>query len=169
MVHNQPGNSSAVVQAHRFRVGPIETSRAIRRALLAETAGLDPTIDAAIGKSSAVRARAVALPASLSGPCWCAIEPHLSFGRGILLRLVPRLRSGHCSRFARGSWRLCGKEPFIAWRETQAERSGSVESPCVDSRFNAALTLSCYLFLHSHLRDVRRHDLFGRCVLSATS
>jgi len=73
---------SALIQALRYQAGSIESSRAIRRALLAEVAGLDAIIDEAIGESFAVRARAAALQEALSGlfsamSSWRTIESHL--------------------------------------------------------------------------------------------
>ena len=73
---------SALIQTLRYRSGPVESRRAARRAFLAEVAGLDVIIDEAIGESLAVRARAAALQAALSGlfsamSCWRAIESHL--------------------------------------------------------------------------------------------
>jgi uncharacterized membrane protein YccC len=73
---------SALIQTLRYQSGPVESRRAARRTLLAEVAGLDVIIDEAIGESLAVRARAAALQAALSGlfstmSCWRAIESHL--------------------------------------------------------------------------------------------
>ena len=65
-----------------IKQAPIESSRAVRRALFADVAGLDAIIDEAIGESFAVRARAAALQAALSGlfsaiSSWRTIESHL--------------------------------------------------------------------------------------------
>ena len=73
---------SGLIRALQFEAGPIESSRAIRRALFADVAGLDAIIDEAIGKSFAVRARAATLQAALSGlfsaiSSWRTIESHL--------------------------------------------------------------------------------------------
>jgi uncharacterized membrane protein YccC len=51
---------SGLIRAFRFEAGPIESSRAVRRALFSDVAGLDAIIDGAIGESFAVRARAAA-------------------------------------------------------------------------------------------------------------
>jgi Fusaric acid resistance protein family len=74
--------ASGLIRALRFEAGPIESSRAVRRALFADVAGLDAIIDEAIGESFAVRARAAALQAALSGlfsaiSSWRTIESHL--------------------------------------------------------------------------------------------
>lgn len=73
---------SGLIRALQFEAGPIESSRAIRRALFADVAGLDAIIDEAIGESFAVRARAATLQAALSGlfsaiSSWRTIESHL--------------------------------------------------------------------------------------------
>jgi uncharacterized membrane protein YccC len=73
---------SGLIRAFRFEAGPIESSRAVRRALFADVAGLDAIIDEAIGESFAVRARASALQTALSGlfsamSSWRTIESHL--------------------------------------------------------------------------------------------
>lgn len=82
MLHVSQEIMSALIQALRYQAGSIESSRAIRRALLAEVAGLDAIIDEAIGESFAVRARAAALQEALSGlfsamSSWRTIESHL--------------------------------------------------------------------------------------------
>ncbi|MGH6834080.1 MAG: FUSC family protein [Methylocella sp.] len=82
MLHVSQEIVSALIGALRYRAGTVESSRAVRRALLAEVAGLDAIIDQAIGESSAVRAHAAALQAALSGlfsamSCWRVIESHL--------------------------------------------------------------------------------------------
>jgi len=82
MLHASQEITSALIQTLRYQSGPVESSRAARRALLAEVAGLDAIIDEAIGESLAVRARAAALQAALSGlfsamSSWRAIEWHL--------------------------------------------------------------------------------------------
>jgi uncharacterized membrane protein YccC len=73
---------SGLIRALQFEAGPIESSRAIRRALFADVAGLDAIIDEAIGESFAVRARAATLQAALSGlfsaiSSWRTVESHL--------------------------------------------------------------------------------------------
>jgi uncharacterized membrane protein YccC len=73
---------SGLIRAFRFEAGPIESSRAVRRALFSDVAKLDAIIDEAIGESFAVRARAAALQAALSGlfsaiSSWRTIESHL--------------------------------------------------------------------------------------------
>ena len=82
MLHVSQEIMSALIQALHYQAGSIESSRAIRRALLAEVAGLDAIIDEAIGESFAVRARAAALQEALSGlfsamSSWRTIESHL--------------------------------------------------------------------------------------------
>jgi len=82
MLHVSQEIMAALIQALRYQAGSIESSRAIRRALLAEVAGLDAIIDEAIGESFAVRARAAALQEALSGlfsamSSWRTIESHL--------------------------------------------------------------------------------------------
>ncbi len=82
MLHVSQEIMSALIQTLRYQSGPVESRRAARRALLAEVAGLDAIIDEAIGESLAVRARAAALQAALSGlfsamSSWRAIESHL--------------------------------------------------------------------------------------------
>ena len=82
MLHASQVILSGLMRAFRFEAGPIELTQAVRRALLEEVAGLDSVIDAAIGESFAVRARAAALQAALSGlfsamSSWRTIESHL--------------------------------------------------------------------------------------------
>ncbi|MCI0467838.1 MAG: FUSC family protein [Beijerinckiaceae bacterium] len=74
---------AALIKALRVQSGPIESSRAARRALLAEVAALDGVIDAAIGESLPVRAHAATLQDALAGlfsamSSWRIIEAHLS-------------------------------------------------------------------------------------------
>jgi uncharacterized membrane protein YccC len=79
---------AALIRALRNQAGPVEASRAARRALLAEVAALDAGIDQAIGESLSVRARAAVLQEALAGlftamSSWRTIEAHLSEHPGL--------------------------------------------------------------------------------------
>ncbi len=73
---------SALIQALRFRGGPLQASQAVRRGFVAEVAALDAVIDQAVGESLSVRARAATLQEALAGlisamSSWRTIEAHL--------------------------------------------------------------------------------------------
>jgi uncharacterized membrane protein YccC len=79
---------AALIKTLRVQSGPIEASRAARRALLAEVAALDALIDQAIGESLSVRAHAATLQEALAGlfsamSSWRIIEAHLSEHPGV--------------------------------------------------------------------------------------
>jgi uncharacterized membrane protein YccC len=79
---------TALIKILRGHAGPVESSRAARRALVADVAALDAFIDQAIGESISVRARAATLQEALAGlfsaiSSWRIIEAHLSERPGL--------------------------------------------------------------------------------------
>ncbi|MGH9818427.1 MAG: FUSC family protein, partial [Candidatus Acidiferrales bacterium] len=79
---------TALMKLLRYQAGPVEATRAARRALVAKVAGLDAAIDQAIGESLSVRAHVATLQEALAGlfsaiSGWRTIESHLSERPGL--------------------------------------------------------------------------------------
>lgn len=79
---------TALMKLLRYQAGPVEATRAARRALVAKVAGLDAVIDQAIGESLSVRAHVATLQEALAGlfsaiSSWRTIESHLSERPGL--------------------------------------------------------------------------------------
>jgi len=106
MLHVSQEIMSALIQALRYQAGSIESSRAIRRALLAEVAGLDAIIMRLLANPSLC----APVPRSSGGLIWIVFRHVLLAHHRIASRRTPEARDRDCRRIS--PLGTAGRGPF---------------------------------------------------------